>query len=271
MRLGGSRIPRTCTVLAVPKKPEYVSIAETLKTEVMAGKYDDDALPGNAALAERFDVNLKTAGRAIQQLIAEGFLIARPGMRAIAAPPSLRATKWPMTGRYARARAAQDLIFAGDVTGEVRKDTIRREWVQAPILVARLLDIAVGTRVFQRCSRTYVDDVPTEDTSMFFPAGIVKAAPRLETEEHIQVVRILEAAGYLITRTANEIRARHPNATEHGLFGIDANGIVIEHTHGTYGAVGEALEAVVNVRPAQSNVVTFDTYEAPIDTDPEGK
>jgi hypothetical protein len=31
------------------------------------------------------------------------------------------------------------------------------------------------------------------------------------------------------------------------------------------------LEAVINVRPAQGNVVTFDTYEAPIDNDEEGK
>lgn len=251
--------------LVVPKRPEYVSIAETLKAEVLAGHYDDEPLPGNATLAARFDVNMKTAGRAIQQLVAEGLVIARPGMRAIPAPPQLRATKWPMTGRYARARAAQGLIFAGDVTGEVRKDTIRREWVEAPILVAQLLNIEVGTRVFQRCSRTYVNDIPTEDTSMFFPEAIVKAAPRLEHEERIHVVQFIEEAGHAVTRTTNEIRARHANPSERKLFGIDVNGIVIEHSHGTYGAKDEVLEAVVNVRPALGNVITFDTYEAPLD------
>lgn len=249
----------------MPKKPEYVSIAEALKAEVLAGRYDDEPLPGNAALAERFEVNMKTAGRAVQQLVAEGIVIARPGMRALPAPPQLRATKWPMTGRYARARAAQGLIFAGDVTGEVRKDTVRREWVEVPILIAQLLNIGVGTRVFQRCSRTYVNDIPTEDTSMFFPAAIVKAVPRLESEERIQVVQFIEEAGYVVTRTTNEIRARHANPSEQELFGIDVNGIVIEHGHGTYGAKDEALEAVINVRPAQGNVITFDTYEAPID------
>ena len=45
--------------------------------------YDNEPLPGNATLAARFDVNMKTAGRAIQQLGAEGLGIARPGMRAI--------------------------------------------------------------------------------------------------------------------------------------------------------------------------------------------
>jgi GntR family transcriptional regulator len=249
----------------VPKKPEYVSIAETLKAEIMAGRYDNEPLPGNAVLAERFDVNLKTAGRAVQHLVAEGIVIARPGMRAIPAPPQLRAVKWPMTGRYARARAAQGLIFADDVEGTIRKDTVRREWVEAPTLVAHLLNLEVGTRVFQRCSRTYVDGVPTEDTSMFFPDDVVKAAPRLETDDNIRVVQFIEDAGYVVTRTANEIRARYANESEQRLFVVDANEIVIEHSHGTYGARGEALEAVINVRPARGNVVTFDTYEAPID------
>jgi DNA-binding GntR family transcriptional regulator len=251
----------------MPKKPEYVSIAETLKTEVLAGAYDTEPLPGNAALAERFDVNLKTAGRAIQHLVAEGILLSRPGMRAVPVPPALRSTRWPMTGRYARARAAQGLIFAGDVVGTVRKDTVSREWIEVPILIRPLLGVETGTRVFQRCSRTYVNDVPTENTAMFFPEAIIKAVPRLETEDHIQVVPFIEKAGYVVTRTSNEIRARHASDVERELFGIEAHDIVIEHIHGTYGAEGEPLEAVINVRPAYGNVVTFDTYEAPLGDD----
>src|SRR5688500_15143209 len=111
------------------RKPEYVSIAETLKAEVIAGTYGDEPLPGNAAIAERCDVNMKTAGRAVQQLVAEGIVIARPGMRPIPVPlEQLQATRWPMTGRYARARAAKRLVFAADVAGEVRKETVSRDW-----------------------------------------------------------------------------------------------------------------------------------------------
>ncbi|MET9030934.1 GntR family transcriptional regulator [Nocardia sp. NPDC004168] len=250
----------------MPKQPEYVSIAETLKAEVLSGDYDSEPLPSNASLAQRFDVNEKTAGRAVQHLVAEGILIYRPGMRAVPTPPELRATKWPMTGRYARARAAQGLIFGNDMSGSsVRKDTVLREWIEAPVLIAQLLNLEPGTRVFHRCSRTYVNEVPTEDTSMFFPAAIIEAAPRLEADDRIQVVSLIEGAGHTVTRTANEIRARHANTAEQELFGIDATSIVIEHSHGTYGAEDEALEAVINVRPAHGNVLTFDTYEAPID------
>jgi GntR family transcriptional regulator len=251
----------------MPRQPEYVSIAETLKTEVLAGTYDTDGLPGNAALAERFDVNMKTAGRAIQQLIAEGLVLARPGMRAVPMPAELRATRWASTGRYARARAAQGLLFASDTAGDVRKDTVHRECIEAPIAVAQLLNLEVGSQIFNRRSRTYVADVAAEDTAMYFPEAIVTAAPRLETEERIQVVSFIEDAGHVVTRTANEIRARLATRAEQELFGLDPTGVVLEHSHGTYGADGEALEAVINVRPAENNVITFDTYEAPVDSE----
>lgn len=253
----------------MPKKPEYVSIAEALKIELLAGRYDDEPLPSNAALAERFDVNLKTAGRAVQQLVAEGMLMARPGMRAVAMPRHLRATRWPMTGRYARARAAQGLLFDSDITGEVRKETTAREWVEAPMLIAQLLKVDAGTRVFLRQSRTFIDGMPTEETAMYFPAAVIKAVPRLERPENIQVVPLIEAAGFVITRTTNEIRARLADVSEQQLFDIGDHAVVFEHSHGTYGAEGEALEAVVNVRPARNNVVTFDTYEAPIEGEKE--
>jgi GntR family transcriptional regulator len=253
----------------VPRKPEYVSIAETLKAELLACKYDDTPLPSNGALAERFDVNLKTAGRAVQQLVAEGILVARPGMRAVPVPRQLRATRWPMTGRYARARAAHGLIFGGDVAGEIRKETVLREWVKAPILVAQLLTVDAGARVFERQSRTVINGMATEKTVMYFPAEIIKRVPRLEHDNSIQVVPLIEAAGYVVTRTANEIRARLADPSEQALFHIGGQGIVFEHAHGTYGADGEALEAVINVRPAHNSIITFDTYEAPIEEEEE--
>lgn len=255
--------------MGVPKKPEYVSIAEALKADVLAGRYDDESLPGTKVIAERFDVNLKTAGRAVSVLVAEGLFIARPGMTPILAPPEMRATKWPMTGRYARARAAGSLLFASDVAGEVRKDTIGREWVKASVFVAQLLKVATGARVFQRRSRTYVNGVPTEDTSMFFPEPIVREAPGLEHDERIQVVRLIEAAGHLVARTSNELRVRHANDAEQALFNIQATDIVIEHSHATYDSNGIPVEAVVNVRPAADNVITFDTNEEPLPDEQE--
>jgi len=235
-----------------------------LRAEVLDGLYDDEgSLPGNAAIAQRFDVNLKTAGRAIQHLVAQGLLIARPGLRPLIVPPERRATAWPMAGRYARARATGGLVFGGDVRGEVRKRTVRREWVPATAPVAQLLRVPPGSRVLLRVSHTHVDGALAETTSMYFPPAVVRDARGLAGDEDIQVVALLEDAAHVVTRTANEVRARLASEDEQHLFGVGPTAVVLEQTHGTYGARDEPLEAVVNVRPAADNVITFETYEGP--------
>jgi hypothetical protein len=45
--------------------------------------------------------------------------------------------------------------------------------------------------------------------------------------------------------------------------------VVIEIIHGTYGAEGEALEALVSIRPAAGNVIVFETYEGEDSKDDE--
>ncbi len=250
----------------MPKDPEYLSIANALRAEVLGGAYDDDSLPGNAAIAQRFDVNLKTAGRAIQHLVAEGLLMARSGLRPIVVPPDRRTTAWPMTGRYARARTVTGLLFAGDIQGEVRKETVSREWTEADVHIAQLLHTSVGSRVFRRASRTYLNDAVVENTTMFFPAAILIDQPRLETDSRIRVVTLLEEAGHVVTRTTNEIRARLVRNDEQTIFAVGPTAVVFEQAHGTYGAEDEPLEAVINVRPAAANVITFDTFEGPENT-----
>lgn len=246
------------------REPEYLAIARALRAELLTGTYDSAGeIPGTTAIAERFDVNLKTAGRAVQQLVAERLLIPRRGQRPLVVPPDRRTTVWPMTERYARARVNDGLIFASDVAGEVRKETVRKEWVKADALVGPLLGLDVGAKVFTRGSHTYVNDVRTENTSMFFPPRVVEAAARLETDDNIRVLPLLESAGFVVTRTVNEVRARLAGPLEQELFGITDREVVLEQVHGTYGAADEPLEAVVNVRPAAANVITFETYEGP--------
>ena len=96
---------------------------------------------------------------------------------------------------------------------------------------------------------------------MHFPAAVIADVPDLETEDSIQVVRMIEATGRKITRTTNQVRARLANPEETDLLRLSAPAVVFEHTHGTYGADDEPLEAVTNIKPAAGAVLTFETYE----------
>ena len=93
-------------------------------------------------------------------------------------------------------------------------------------------------------------------------------------------MRVLEDAGHPVLRTYNEARSRLATDEELRVFGTDptlrplANRVVMEITHATYGVEGEALEAVVSIRPAAGNVIVFETYEGASredeDNDPSG-
>lgn len=244
--------------------PPYQAIADALRAEILAGRWDrpDVPFPGARAVGERYGVSIPTASRAIQLLAAQGLLTIKAGQRPLVVHPDARSTSWPLTRRYAKARAAQGLVFAADVPGDMRKATISREWVQPSAVIAQLLRIDAGTQVFRRVSRTYLDDRPVEDTAMHFPAAIIAAVPGLETEDRIQVVRMIEATGRHITRTVNQVRARLADPQEVGLLQLTSPAVVFEHTHGTYGEDDEPLEAVINIKPAgDRHVLTFETYE----------
>jgi GntR family transcriptional regulator len=243
--------------------PPYQVIADQLRAEILAGIWDrpDAPFPGARAVGDRFDVSIHTASRAIQQLAAQGLLVTKGGQRPLVVHPDERSTTWPLTRRYARARAARGLVFASDVPGRMRKATISREWITPSPAVARLLRVNPGAQVFRRVSRTYTGGRLVENTAMHFPAAIVNDAPGLAIDDDIHVVLLIEAAGRKITRTVNRLHARLATVPETDLLQLVSPAVVFELTHGTYGDDDEPLEAVVNVKPADGTVLTFETFE----------
>jgi GntR family transcriptional regulator len=243
--------------------PPYQVIADQLRAEILAGTWDrpDVPFPGARAVGDRFGVSIHTASRAIQQLAAQGLLVTKGGQRPLVVHPDERSTTWPLTRRYARARAAQGLVFASDIPGHMRKTTISREWITPSPVIARLLRVDPGTQVFRRISHTYVSGRLVENTAMHFPATVVSDVPGLAAEDDIHVVLLIEATGRKITRTVNRLHARLATPEETDLLQLVAPAVVFELTHGTYGSDDEPLEAVVDVKPADGTVLTFETYE----------
>src|SRR6266511_146058 len=245
--------------MPLPRQTAYSQIADLLRQEILAGDYEptDDnprrnELPGAAELGTKYGVSDKTAGRAIQQLIAEGLVMSRPGLRPIVLPRNQRADRWPMNRRYARAREARGLVFGGDMQGrEVDKQTTSTGKVPAleALIDGRVAELSVSYFPLDLAEGTILT------TPGPFPPGGVVAA--------------LEGLGRRVMRTANEARARLAGEDELRAFGVDPDlaplesRIVIEVIHATYGASDEPLEVVVSVRPADSNVIIFETYEGP--------
>jgi GntR family transcriptional regulator len=263
--------------LSLSRQTAYGQIADALRTAILAGDYEPtnedptrNELPGAVELGAQYGVSDKTAARAVQQLIAEGLVVGRPGLRSIVVPRAQRPDRWPMHRRYARAREARGLVFGGDMLGrEVTKRTTHTGWTPAPNSVAPLLRMNPGDRVWARARELLIDGRVAELSVSYFPAEVAEGTPLTTPGDFPTggVVRVLEDAGHRVLRTYNEARSRLATEEELRSFGTDpalqplANRVVIEITHATYGVEDEPLEAVVSIRPAAGNVIVFETYE----------
>jgi DNA-binding GntR family transcriptional regulator len=183
-----------------------------------------------------------------------------------------------MHRRYARAREARGLVFAGDMQGrQVLKRTTHTGWTGVSDPVAALLHLDPADRVWMRARELLIDGRIAELSISYFPAAIAEGTALMASGDFPPggVVGVLEGAGHRVLRTYNEARARLATDEELRAFGVDPNlqplhgRVVLEITHGTYGAEDEALEALVSVRPATSNVIVFETYEGTNDDEGE--
>jgi GntR family transcriptional regulator len=268
--LGGDFVPFS-------RQTAYGQIADAIRADILAGNYepspDDptrDELPGAAELGSQYGVSDKTAARAVQQLISEGLVLGRPGLRPVVVPRAQRPDRWPMNRRYARAREARGLVFGGYMQGrQVLKRTVHTGWTGATIPVAALLGLNPGDRVWARTRELLIDGRIAELSVSYFPADVAEGTDLMAPGDFPPggVVGVLEGAGRRVLRTYNEARSRLATDEELRAFGADPDlkpldgRVVIEITHGTYGAEDEALEALVSVRPATGNVIVFETYE----------
>jgi GntR family transcriptional regulator len=263
--------------VSLSRQTAYGQIADALRAAILAGEYEPTAdhptrnqLPGAAELGAKYGVSDKTAARAVQQLITEGLVIGRPGLRPVVVPRAQRPDRWPMNRRYARAREAAGLVFGADMQGrEVVKRISHTGWTGAPDPVAALLRMDPGGRVWARARQTLIDGRVAELSTSYFPAAIAEGTTLTTPGEFPPggVVRALEGAGHRVLRTYNEARSRLASDEELAIFGADPalqpmdGRVVIEITHGTFGFGDEPLEVVMSVRPATGNVIVFETYE----------
>ena len=164
------------------------------------------------------------------------------------------------------------MLEAGKHVGDVRKHIVGVSLVTVPQSVRHLLGVGLRDQVWARSRRTLVDGRVTELSTSYFPESVAARAPQLLLAAPLPpggVVAALEKAGFIIVRTMNEVRARIARDTESLAFGIDPQlspleeRVVLELTHGTYGQMGEPVEAVVSVRQAREHVLTFETKEQP--------
>lgn len=220
--------------------PKYHQIYLVLREQLQEGRFDQDGVPGEHALAEQFDVARITIRKAMEMLVADGLVSRRPGLgtwplRAPAAPAGQAA---PNPQQKAHLTGLLENIVNMGLRTSVR--VLDSALVSAPPSVAESLDIPAGAPVHKSLRVRSTEVGPLSHITTYVPQAVADFTR--EDLEREPLLMLLEAAGVEFGGATQTISARLADAQ------------VARHLDV---AVGSALLAVtrlvrdVNERPVQ--------------------
>lgn len=200
-----------------PTQQTYRRIRETLRREIATGKYTDALLPGEQALATRFEVNRHTVRRAIEDLMAEGLVMREQGRPPRVLPKRARYVIDPLRGAGACFRD-QDVSLITVLRGLVREE--------ANTQVAEALHTAEGAPTVRLELLRVANEQPLAVSTMVFLAHPWGAA--LEGYERGSVHRYLQKHHSLrFVRENTAIHASLPEENDARLLEISPRAAIL--------------------------------------------
>ena len=214
--------------------PYYEQLAELLRREITEHQADGETyqLPSENELAERHGLSRATVRHALGELEHAGWIYRQKGV-----------------GSFAPARRfEQDLTQLVSTTEDMRQRgwplltrVVSQQRMPAAPHVARVLEIALESEVYELCRLRLVDDVPLSLQTAYLPAVL---CPRLEENDlTASLYRLLESRyGLRLWSGRETLRARGASEHEARLLDIAEGTPVMYAERLTYAANGVAVE-----------------------------
>lgn len=190
--------------------PKYHQIYLVLREQLQEGRFDQDGLPGEHALADQFDVARITIRKAMEMLVADGLVSRRPGLGT-----------WPLRGASRTqapptANASQKAHLTGLLENIVNMglrtsvQVLDSALVSAPPTVAESLGIPVGTPVHKSLRVRSTEAGPLSHITTYVPQAVADFTR--EDLEREPLLMLLEAAGVEFGGATQTISARLADA-----------------------------------------------------------
>ena len=190
--------------------PKYHQIYLVLREQLQEGRFDQDGVPGEHALADQFDVARITIRKAMEMLVADGLVSRRPGLGT-----------WPLRGAPAAPSApAPDAQQKAHLTGLLENivnmglrtsvQVLDSMLVSAPPAVAEALRIAPGAPVHKSLRVRSTEAGPLSHITTYVPQAVADFTR--EALEREPLLMLLEAAGVEFGGATQTISARLADA-----------------------------------------------------------
>ncbi|MEN4920356.1 GntR family transcriptional regulator [Achromobacter spanius] len=190
--------------------PKYHQIYLVLREQLQEGRFDQDGVPGEHALADQFDVARITIRKAMEMLVADGLVSRRPGLGT-----------WPLRGASAaHATPAPSAQQKAHLTGLLENivnmglrtsvQVLDSTLVFAPPAVAEALRIAPGAPVHKSLRVRSTEAGPLSHITTYVPQSVADFTR--EDLEREPLLMLLEAAGVEFGGATQTISARLADA-----------------------------------------------------------
>ena len=163
--------------------PKYHQIYLVLREQLQEGRFDQEGLPGEHALADQFEVARITIRKAMEMLVADGLVSRRPGLGTWPLRPACSPDAAPAANAAQKAHLTgllENIVNMGLRTSvRVLDSTL----VSAPPAVAESLRIPSGTPVHKSLRVRSTEAGPLSYITTYVPQAVADFTPEdLERE-----------------------------------------------------------------------------------------
>lgn len=243
-------------------RPPYRQIAAQLRTAIDRGDLGPgDKLPSEAELIAHYDVARMTARQAIQELRAEGRVVAEQGRGVFVRLPApvRRLASDRFARRHREAGQAAFLAEAEKAGMTPRVDQVQVGRSPVSESVRERLKLAEGEEAIVRSRRYLADGHPIETAVSYIPLDLAEGTRIAEQDTGPGgIYARLEEAGHQLARFTEEVSARMPTADERRRLQLGGGTPVLTVLRTAYSTDGRAVEVCDTVKAAPAYVLEYD-------------
>jgi GntR family transcriptional regulator len=243
-------------------RPPYRQIADHLRAAIEAGQLrPGDRLPSEADLTGHYGVARMTARQAIQELRAEGRVIAEQGRGVYVR--ELAPVRRLASDRFARQhREAGKAAFLAETEKAGARPTVDEITVTTATPspdVRERLGLGEDDQVVTRSRRYLADGHPIELAVSSLPLSIAAGTPIVEANPGPGgIYARLEDAGHVLDHFVEEVTARMPSAEERRRLGLPDGVPVLVVVRTAYDTTGCPVEVCDTVKASPAYILEYE-------------
>lgn len=222
--------------------PLYYQVKESLLKKIKSRQFNvGDLIPSESELQQNYRVSRITIRRAVQELVLEGLLYTQQGKGTFVSKPKA-SQELNLISSWAETMTALGMHPESKV--------IHFSEVQAPVNIAKMLDVPIGDRIYRLDRIRYADNEPIcIMTNYLVPAIVPGFLPKgLQGESLYEMLE--RNYNIVLSRAEETVEAKAAKTNEAAMLNIRRGAPLLYATRVTYDITDRPVEVVISITRA---------------------